>query len=100
LCKLLARLARILIVAEEAPEICQESVKSAKLQSKVQEGYTDVCVDLALPSAKEQSAALNRLGQEVQVWIDGTAKTPFVYDSVVSLKGTGVKIGFLIVLPF
>jgi hypothetical protein len=79
--KMLARLARILIVAEEAQELCQDSVKSAKSQSKVQDGYTDVCVDLALPSAKEQSAALDRLRQGVQVWIDGTAETPFVYDS-------------------
>jgi endoglucanase Acf2 len=71
----LSKLGRILLVAEEVNEICTSNNKDNE--------YDAMCSNAAaaLPSLEEMSDALDRLRRGVEVWINGTAKAPFVYDS-------------------
>ena len=73
--KMLSKLARILLVAEELVEICEGKVDEADAKE-----YDDACANFTLPSAENRTAALDRLRRSVEVWINGTAESPFVYD--------------------
>uniref|UniRef100_A0A7S3L9T8 glucan endo-1,3-beta-D-glucosidase n=1 Tax=Amphora coffeiformis TaxID=265554 RepID=A0A7S3L9T8_9STRA len=77
--KMLSKLGRILIMAEEFVEICSNAT-SVKYDWGEELSYADACRDLSLPSKADRNAALASLRKSVQVWIDGTAKAPFVYD--------------------
>ena len=85
--KMLARLARILVVADEIDEICsshkagKSNSPSTSTSSQPVSSFATACGQVTLPSAQSRSKALDRLRRGVQVWIDGTAETPFVYDS-------------------
>jgi len=70
--KLLAKLARIILVADEVESICGD------------EGgrdYVDVCQNATLPSHKQKDDAIQRLREGVEIWINGEAETPLVYDT-------------------
>lgn len=69
--KFLSKLARILVVAEEILEICQTHPGKE---------YKSFCQNSSLPLADKMSAAVDRLQSGVEIWINGTAETPFVYD--------------------
>jgi len=71
--KMLAKLARILLITEEVEEICADTNGSSE--------YADACHDISLPSQNDFDDALDRLRSSVEVWINGTAETPFVFDS-------------------
>ena len=71
--KMLARLARVLLIAEEVKDLCSESVPNSE--------YSEACRGVSLPSQTDVDSALDRLRSSVEVWINGTAETPFVYDS-------------------
>lgn len=69
--KRLAKLARVLAIAEETMELCASSDAL----------YHDVCGTLSLPSSKDMDSAVAELRSSVEVWLNGSATTPFVYDS-------------------
>jgi Glycosyl hydrolase family 81 N-terminal domain len=78
--KMLAKQARILVVADEMNEICQSS--RSLLQENIIPGsmYSDACDKISLPSKADFDKSLHLLKRAVEVWIDGSAVTPFVYD--------------------
>jgi Glycosyl hydrolase family 81 C-terminal domain len=75
--KFLAKLARILTIAEEVNELCGER---GFLDRHIG-GYLQFCHNSTLPSRMEVRDAFQELQQGVEVWINGTAETPFVYDA-------------------
>lgn len=77
--KMLAKLGRILIMAEEFAEICGNTT-NVKYDWGGTLSYAKACKNLPLPSIHDRNAALASLRKSTQVWIDGTALAPFVYD--------------------
>jgi len=71
--KILAKLSRILLITHELKEVCSKSEKYGK-------DYIDACNRVKLPTLDEFNAALDHLRSATEVWINGTAETPFVYD--------------------
>jgi hypothetical protein len=71
--KRLAKLARILVIAEEVREVCQHPDPSPE--------YEKECHHVEVPTESEMEAAVNRLRSYTEVWLNGTAAIPFVYDS-------------------
>jgi endo-1,3(4)-beta-glucanase len=70
--KMLARLARILLVLEEVQEICADTLESPIYES---------CSDTAVPGSAETEAALVSLRTAIDVWLGKDAEAPFVYDT-------------------
>lgn len=70
--KMLARLARILLIAEEFNQICNPD-------HPYPDGYDEVCTS-ERPTQKNILSAIDRLKSSVEVWVNGTAEIPFVYD--------------------
>jgi len=73
--KMLAKLARILLVADELNAICRPD-----RHVRVDDEYVEPCKNTTLPSHAAFQTAVDRLQRSTQVWIDGSAETPFVYD--------------------
>lgn len=73
--KMLAKLARILLIAEELDDICDGKVLGANTEM-----YRRACNNVTLPTLDQRQNALAHLRSSVEVWINGTAETPFVYD--------------------
>lgn len=71
--KMLAKLSRILLVTHELKQICRKS-KTFGVD------YVEACQNITLPNWQQFKAALDHLRLGTQVWINGTAETPFVYD--------------------
>jgi len=69
--KMLAKFARIIMIAEELIDICSPYNGDVPTQ----------CQEIELPSEKTMSDALGRLRRSTEIWINGQAITPFVYDS-------------------
>jgi len=66
--KMLAKLGRILVIAEEIGEICSSPDED--------------CSDLQeFISQEEFDNALDRLRAGVEIWLNGTSEAPFVYDN-------------------
>jgi len=80
--KMLAKLARILVVAEEVKELCDDETPSQSGSN----GYEDVCENVSLPSDEDIADAVATLRSSVEIWINGTAVTPFVFDSACKLS--------------
>lgn len=70
--KLLAKLARILLISEEVDELCGENGGR---------DYLQFCKNSTLPTRKQVEGGIRELREGVEVWINGTAETPFVYDT-------------------
>ena len=68
--KIMAKTARILVIADEVKEICATS-------SPV---YHEACVNSTAPTSEAITAMLDSLRAGVEIWINGTAESPFVYD--------------------
>lgn len=82
--KMLARMARVLLIAEELRNLCSTDNHDGlkySLTSKERKAYAEACGQIQLPSNEEMRAALSRLRDAVEVWINGEAITPFVYDT-------------------
>ena len=73
--KMLAKLGRILLIGEELESLC------GGRGMKAQPDYVVACVNSTLPSTKQFRSAIDRLRSGVEIWINGTAETPFVYDN-------------------
>jgi Glycosyl hydrolase family 81 C-terminal domain/Glycosyl hydrolase family 81 N-terminal domain len=74
--KMLSKLGRILLIAEELIQIC-----GGKLDlGQYKEDYEVACKNVTLPTEAKYEAAIDRLRRSVEIWINGTAGTPFVYD--------------------
>jgi len=71
--KMLAKFGRILAIGEELAEICADDNVHRP----------EECHGLDIPSTSDApfTVALDRLRSSVEVWINGTADTPFVYDA-------------------
>jgi len=77
--KMLAKLGRILLIAEELQEICSGSLNTS--EETFSHEYAKACQAVSLPSAQQMKDAIESLKSSVEIWINGTAETPFVYDS-------------------
>ena len=84
--KMLAKLGRILVIADEL-----QTLQNAESIEDMAYIYSDVnssrlnetmmaCKNTTLPSEHEFAMALVRLRRGVEIWINGSAETPFVYD--------------------
>lgn len=79
--KILARVGRVLMIAEELQDLCDGKAKGYDLTEEEMQTYVDVCSNITLPSDDDISASLENLRSAVEVWINGTAEAPFAYDS-------------------
>ena len=66
--KMLAKLSRILLITEEMTDICSNDDKPPE------------CDNISLPTEGQFQEALDHLRSSTEIWINGTATTPFVYD--------------------
>ncbi|VEU41435.1 unnamed protein product [Pseudo-nitzschia multistriata] len=69
--KILAKLARILLISEEVASLCGEQGGR---------DYLQFCKNSTLPTEKQIKMGIQELREGVEVWINGKADTPFVYD--------------------
>jgi hypothetical protein len=69
--KMLAKLARIIMITKELMDIC----------SPINGEAPSTCDEIELPSENVMNDAISRLKKSTEVWINGSAVTPFVYDS-------------------
>ena len=69
--KTIARLARILLIAEELHQVCANPSGD----------YANVCTGLKLPTESDVSVALDQLRRVVSVWVKDNQQAPFVYDT-------------------
>jgi len=67
--KMIARLGRVLVISEEIEELC-----------KTKKGSSG-CQNATLPSKRQMTNAIDALRASVEVWLNGTAEAPFVFDS-------------------
>eukprot|EP00535_Pseudo-nitzschia_heimii_P009651 CAMPEP_0197192008 /NCGR_PEP_ID=MMETSP1423-20130617/24377_1 /TAXON_ID=476441 /ORGANISM="Pseudo-nitzschia heimii, Strain UNC1101" /LENGTH=1099 /DNA_ID=CAMNT_0042644815 /DNA_START=764 /DNA_END=4063 /DNA_ORIENTATION=+ len=74
--KTIAKLARILLIAEEVKDLCS----STDLDESKRE-YLAACDGLEIPSDQDMEEALDQLRKSVTVWVKTNAEAPFVYDS-------------------
>jgi len=72
--KVLAKLSRILLVTEELTNMCTQ------IDDKGNKVYEE-CNNVTLPSDEVFDQALDHLRSSTEIWINGTADTPFVYDT-------------------
>jgi len=96
--KMLAKLGRILLVAEEVAELCSNilqnkegfwgrnnerfsATSSENMNGSLQQEYDSACAKASFPSKSEMENAVESLRQSTEVWINGNAETPFVFDS-------------------
>lgn len=82
--KMLARLARVLLIAEELKGLCNARNRKDLgyvLTSQEKEEYIAACQNVSLPTDDDIAAGVSRLRSSVEVWINGKADIPFVYDS-------------------
>lgn len=77
--KMIARLGRILLISEELQELCDD--RSPNVQRADIAAYYAACQSIILPSDQQITDGIKALRSAVEVWINGTAETPFVYDS-------------------
>lgn len=72
--KMLAKLSRILLVFEEVTKVCANA-------SELGQDYVHYCSGISMPSKEQFDAALDHLRNSTEIWINGKAETPFVFDS-------------------
>lgn len=71
--KILAKLSRILLITAEMRDICSRPADFGS-------DYISKCKAITLPTDEQFQTALNHLRSGTEVWINGTAVTPFVFD--------------------
>ena len=85
--KQLAKLGRILLIANEVNYLCSNNNGGNDDDNNnnyyVSSAYETVCEENKnrLPTKEATIAALTRLRNNVEIWINGKAKSPFVYDT-------------------
>ena len=70
--KILAKLARILLIAEEVISLCDEDGGR---------DYLELCQNTTFPNEEEMKVAVRQLREGVEIWINGKAETPLIYDT-------------------
>eukprot|EP00934_Nitzschia_sp_Nitz4_P007562 Nitzschia sp. Nitz4//scaffold27_size158506//54819//58530//NITZ4_002596-RA/size158506-snap-gene-0.215-mRNA-1//-1//CDS//3329545476//7552//frame0 len=78
--KQLARLSRIIVIAQEVLDLCSSRRRRAGLRNLVSDKYATTCNSVTLPTQEAIDAAMAHLQDAVEVWINGEAQAPFVYD--------------------
>lgn len=78
--KALGKLSRILLIAEEMLHMCTRRRRSM-VRSLASDTITEACGQSSLPSQLAMDEALDHLRSAVEVWINGDAQAPFLYDS-------------------
>ena len=76
--KMLAKLGRVLLVAEEVNVICQEPDENGDDDNHL---YSEYCNNSTLVIDNQMNDAIERLRKGVEIWLNGNAEAPFVYDS-------------------
>lgn len=80
---MLAKLGRVLTIVEELKELCsQGTTKGGDLSIE----YEEACRGVKLPTDRHVNKAVANLRSSVEVWLNGKAVTPFVYDDACKLK--------------
>lgn len=69
--KMLAKLGRIALVAEEVTDLCEKPSSRE---------YNVACKNTTIPTKQEMDTVINHLQSSVEIWINGSAETPFIYD--------------------
>uniref|UniRef100_A0A7S3L7Q4 glucan endo-1,3-beta-D-glucosidase n=1 Tax=Amphora coffeiformis TaxID=265554 RepID=A0A7S3L7Q4_9STRA len=69
--KMLAKLARIMVILEEVKHLCTNPDVS----------YSDACSRSSLPDDESIQRALEALRESLNVWLGKTSEAPFVYDA-------------------
>eukprot|EP00536_Pseudo-nitzschia_multiseries_P014448 jgi/Psemu1/214718/e_gw1.705.41.1 len=70
--KIIAKLARILLIAEEVLTLCGKHASR---------DYLQFCKNSTLPTQEQMKGGIQELREGVEIWINGTAETPLVYDT-------------------
>ena len=69
--KMIAKLARILLIGQQLFDVCANPTQA----------YSAACKQAVLPTKAQLDAGIARLRSGVEVWFNGTAMTPFLYDA-------------------
>jgi endoglucanase Acf2 len=87
--KLLARLARVLVIASEldslahassAEDVRENYYGDASVTTQMLEDSIEAASKVDLPSSKEIENALDQLKKAVTVWLKSDAEAPYIYD--------------------
>jgi hypothetical protein len=80
--KALGKLSRIILIAEELLETCTRRRQRMMVRSLLaSDEITEACSQSSLPSRLAMDEALENLRGGVEVWLNGNAQAPFLYDS-------------------
>jgi hypothetical protein len=82
--KALAKLARIILVAQELKDLCASAQRQMQAPGSLKartDDYRKACNESNIPDEETISPALDQLRRAVEVWIGGNTQSPFVYDS-------------------
>ena len=75
--KMLAKLGRVLTIVEELKELCGQGMTK---EGDLSIDYEEVCRGAKLPTDRDVKKAVANLRGSVEIWLNGKAVTPFVYD--------------------
>ena len=80
--KMLGKLARILLIAEEVQELCANATQNPNniFSGFSGSAYVSACSQSVLPTDTQRANALAELRVSLDIWINGSAEAPFVYD--------------------
>jgi endo-1,3(4)-beta-glucanase len=89
--KMLARLGRVILIASEMKQLATASPSRQEFLKTPSPIYADVSTEnyaasakaakeADLPTDEEIMAAVERLKEAVQVWVNGSAEAPYIYD--------------------
>eukprot|EP00587_Corethron_hystrix_P001636 CAMPEP_0113312364 /NCGR_PEP_ID=MMETSP0010_2-20120614/9229_1 /TAXON_ID=216773 ORGANISM="Corethron hystrix, Strain 308" /NCGR_SAMPLE_ID=MMETSP0010_2 /ASSEMBLY_ACC=CAM_ASM_000155 /LENGTH=1212 /DNA_ID=CAMNT_0000168185 /DNA_START=643 /DNA_END=4278 /DNA_ORIENTATION=- /assembly_acc=CAM_ASM_000155 len=77
--KMLAKQARILLVADELRSYARTTPESETENDDIRQTI-EACQNASLPTDNEFEAAIERLKEGVEIWLNGTAQAIFTYD--------------------
>jgi endoglucanase Acf2 len=77
--KMLAKLARIIVIAQELRGLADTEQHDDETQELHE--IIRACKSVTLPTEEEVVKAVERLRQGVEVWLNGSAMAPLVYDN-------------------
>lgn len=84
--KMLAKLGRIIVIAQELRGLAEtpedELPDTSTSDGKELLNVIHACKEVTLPSQQEVYDAIARLRSGVEVWLNGTAATPFTHDNI------------------
>lgn len=76
--KMLAKAARILVIADEVQDICDQP--SSRVSGDDVHAYEEACANSSVPTTEATHQILDMLRGSVEIWINGSAEAPFLYD--------------------